>query len=62
MSKHETPLTRMYWEKVGGTLIEEFLAVKRTATNAQRLIDGLIVLNGQKKIVRSDEIFITQES
>jgi hypothetical protein len=61
MSKHETPLTRMFWEEVGGTLIEEFLAVKRTATNAQRLIDGLIVLNGPKKIVRSDEISITGE-
>jgi len=27
MSKHETPLTRKYWNEIGGTLIEEFPAV-----------------------------------
>ena len=26
MSKRETPLTRKYWESIGGTLIEEFPA------------------------------------
>jgi hypothetical protein len=44
MSKHETPLTRWYWEKVGGLLIEEFPAVKASPNQAQRLLDGLIVL------------------
>ena len=29
MSKHETPLTRGYWKEIGGTLVEEFLAVKQ---------------------------------
>jgi len=28
MSKHETPMTRWYWQQVGGTLIEEFRAVR----------------------------------
>lgn len=39
MSKHETPLTRKYWEAIGGLLIEEFRVVKN------RWIDGVIVLN-----------------
>jgi hypothetical protein len=29
MSKLETPMTRRYWERVGGTLLEEFLVVRR---------------------------------
>jgi len=33
MSKLETPMIEEYWRQVGGTLIEEFLAVKRTYTN-----------------------------
>tara|TARA_Y100001970_G_C13899964_1_gene683125 strand:- start:530 stop:643 length:114 start_codon:yes stop_codon:yes gene_type:complete len=34
MSKRETPLTRKYWESIGGTLIEEFPAVTRGDTNS----------------------------
>ena len=34
MSKHETPLTRKYWRSVGGTLIEEFPAVKKSSIKA----------------------------
>ena len=29
MSKRETPLTREYWQSIGGTLIEEFPAVTK---------------------------------
>jgi len=28
MSKLETPLIHKYWSQVGGTLVEEFLAVR----------------------------------
>ena len=31
MSKRETPLTRRYWREIGGTLIEEFPAVRCTS-------------------------------
>ena len=31
MSKRETPLTRRYWQEIGGTLIEEFPAVRCTS-------------------------------
>ena len=58
MSKHETPLTRKYWQSVGGTLVEEFPVVRRTATCAQRLLDGLIVLDGNNRIAKADEISI----
>ena len=53
MSKHETPLTRRYWDKVGGTLVEEFPVVKRSTTSAQRLLDGLIVFDGKIRIAKS---------
>lgn len=58
MSKHETPLTRKYWQSVGGTLVEEFPVVRRSASSAQRLLDGLIVLDGNNRIARADEIKI----
>jgi hypothetical protein len=51
MSKHETPLTRRFWDEVGGTLIEEFPAVQKSKNNSQRLMDGVIILGDEKKIV-----------
>lgn len=50
MSKHETPLTRKFWQEVGGTLIEEFPAVFRGKENSQRLMDGVILVCGESKI------------
>lgn len=52
MSKHETWRTRKYWESVGGLLIEEFMLVAkgRDGRQAQRLLDGLIVLGEEKKL------------
>ena len=58
MSKHETPLTRRYWEEVGGTLIEEFPAVLRGSGNAQRLLDGVIVVGEPTRIARASEVSI----
>ena len=51
MSKLETPMTRRYWRQVGGTLIEEFPAVRRREDRGQRLIDGIILPEGEPKIV-----------
>jgi len=56
MSKNETPMIREYWKKVGGTLIEEFPAVKRSPTCAQRLLDGIIIRRGEKRIARWREV------
>ena len=58
MSKLETPLTRRYWDSVGGALIEEFPAVRRVAGNAQRLLDGVIVLDQPKSILRFRDVEI----
>lgn len=59
MSKHETPLTRRYWDEVGGTLVEEFPAVLRGSGNAQRLIDGVIIVGEPKKLAKPSEVSIT---
>ena len=60
MSKHETPLTKKYWKTVGGTLVLEFPAVrKRKGDNhGKRLLDGVIVLGGEKKMAKSVEVDI----
>jgi hypothetical protein len=49
-------MTRWYWRKVGGTLIEEFPAVTRGPGRAQRLIDGIIVRGGRHRIVSATEV------
>ena len=49
MSKLETLMTRWYWRQVGGTLIEEFPAVRRRKDRGQRLIDGTILPEGEHK-------------
>ena len=56
MSKHETWRTRMYWESVGGLLIEEFIAVSGTKHQGRRPVDGLIVL-GEDKALSSDTTY-----
>ena len=58
MSKKETPLTRRYWQSVGGALIEEFPAVLRTELSAQRLLDGVIVLGENTAIVKHSDVDI----
>ena len=55
MSKHETHLTRKYWETIGGTLIEEFPVVTRTKENAQRLLDGVVILGEKTQILKAHE-------
>ena len=56
MSKHETPMLLEYWKQTGGILIEEFHAVKRTSTNSQRHIDGIIILGEETRIGNRDDI------
>ncbi len=56
MSKKETPLIRKYWSQVGGTLIEEFPAVRLTRHNSQRYIDAIIISGEETKIAKASEI------
>lgn len=45
MSKLETPLTRRYWQEIGGTLIEEFPAVRSGPNQGKRFLDGVVILD-----------------
>jgi hypothetical protein len=56
MSKHETPMTRWYWQQVGGTLIEEFVAVKGNVTFGRRVLDGIIIRDGACRIACQSEV------
>jgi hypothetical protein len=56
MSKHETPLTRVYWQSIGGTLYEEFRAVEPLAgVRSRRDLDGLVVHDGPTRIAEPGE-------
>jgi len=56
MSKHETPMTRWYWEQIGGTLIEEFPVVRHGKDCSGRWIDGVILPDGERRIARVSEV------
>ena len=58
MSKRETPLTREYWQSIGGTLIEEFPAVNKGDSNSRRLLDGVVILGGELRIAKASEVDI----
>jgi len=61
MSKLETPLTRAYWQQIGGTLIEEFPLIARRAGVAPRWADALILPNGKHRIAHASEVSIEGE-
>jgi len=50
LSLHETWRTKLYWQRVGGLLIEEFIAVSPNSSQGIRVIDGLIVLGEENRI------------
>ena len=58
MSKRETPLTRQFWEIVGGTLIEEFPAVRAFETCGKRCIDAVILPALEKRIAKPRDVRI----
>jgi hypothetical protein len=56
MSKYETPMTRWYWQQVGGTLVEEFVAVDGTSTCGRRVLDGVLIKDGEFRTAQQSEI------
>jgi hypothetical protein len=58
VSKLETPMTRWYWQQIRGTLIEEFRVVERSSTSGQRLLDGVIIQDGEFRIAPQAEISV----
>jgi hypothetical protein len=59
MSLHETPMLLRYWDRVGGTLAEEFPAVRGSRTASPRRLDGVIVLGGEHRRVAPHELQIS---
>lgn len=53
-------MTQWYWEQIGGTLIEEFPAMlpKGNPRIGRRLLDGLIVLDGERRIALAHDVDI----
>ena len=52
-------MTRWYWEKIGGLLIEEFPVVASKPGRGKRHLDGLIILGEPKSISASKNFDIT---
>ena len=50
MSKRETPMTQRYWERVRGTLLEEYLIVPSRPGVGRRMIDAVIIEDGDHRI------------
>ena len=50
MSKLESPMTRRYWERIGGTLIEEFPLVLDRPGVRRRQADAVIIVDGEHRI------------
>jgi hypothetical protein len=55
MSKLETPMTRRYWERVRGTLLEEYLIVPSRPGVGRRMIDAVIIEDGDHRIASRGE-------
>jgi hypothetical protein len=55
MSKHETPMTRRLWEREKGTLLEEYCIVSRSLGTMQRVVDAIIIKDGDHRIASRRE-------
>ena len=56
MSKHETPMTRRDWDQVRGTLLEEFLVVPLGPGVGKRLIDAVIIADGDHRNASGERV------
>jgi len=52
MSDRERPILERYWQRIDGTLILEFPLVRRTKDSAPRRVDGLILPEAPRRVVR----------
>jgi hypothetical protein len=62
MSKSEKPLLRRYWATIGGTLIEEFPAVRRGPDHEARNIDGVIIHGTEQRTAKPNEVDLRGKS
>jgi hypothetical protein len=56
MSLRETPLIIKYWQRIGGTLIEEYPVVSTSADHGYRRIDAVIIPDGENIKAKSNEV------
>jgi hypothetical protein len=61
MSKLETPMILKYWERLGGTLIEEFQLVPRDAQCGPRRADAVIISSRPRKRLPAGQRAVTLE-
>lgn len=61
MSKRETPLIRAYWQEIGGTLVEEFLAVPLSDSHGYRRLDAIILPNLETHIGKQKDVSLDGE-
>jgi hypothetical protein len=61
MSQRETPMIRRYWKRVGGTLVEEYPLVRRSATCGQRLADAVILPKRPTRMAKATEVSLEGE-
>lgn len=59
MSRYEAPLTRKFWKSVGGTLVNNFPAVKRTAKRGARAVSALIIEDDPPVELHGESVDIT---
>jgi len=59
MSKLETPMTRWYWNQVGGTLIEEFVADRGGGDRGRRVLDAVIIKDAPFERVSQGVVSLT---
>lgn len=60
MSERETSILERYWHRVGGTLILEFPLVRTSSTSNPRRVDGLILPDAERCVVRWSEFKVEE--
>ncbi len=58
LNNNETPMLHRFWQENGGTLIEEFYAVRHRPGHSERRIDGVIIKGGETAIKRQNKVEI----
>ena len=60
MSERETSILERYWDRLGGTLILEFPLVRKSSTSNPRRVDGLILPDAERRVVRWSEFKVEE--
>ncbi len=54
-------MTLRYWESIGGTLVLEFPIVSRQSGVGRRVVDALILPNGERRIADPSEVDVLNQ-